>query len=327
MYYHRIIVNFTKLSSGNKFILHILVNIPQDGTDLAVYPQNFTGVYMIAYGISSTVSNIDPDKVYDYHTAFDIQPTQVVYNVDINANNKKILNIALDRNSDNSAATVGMVKKIEPFTTNYTYRKYYEVFCDFTDANSYVLNKRSSGIVITGLNPNISIPNRAINDIMKDGLNISNYTITFTPPGNNSQFSLCIVFYHWRNRSFSLVKKSTNHNRTFLTIKYDKYNNKLSLIINQLNQSFIIPSIFNGKKLVLFVAENFNTNVTKVKLSNYSSTLTIPAAIYSHFQKFEFTNEDGVLSKIMFSPNFYDFDSEQFHQTILQEKLDGTYIS
>ena len=37
----------------------------------------------------------DPDKVYDYHTAFDIKPTQVVYNVDINANNKKILNIAL----------------------------------------------------------------------------------------------------------------------------------------------------------------------------------------------------------------------------------------
>ena len=41
MYYHRIIVNFRKLSSGNKFFLHILVNIPQDGTDLAVYPRQF----------------------------------------------------------------------------------------------------------------------------------------------------------------------------------------------------------------------------------------------------------------------------------------------
>ena len=30
MYYHRIIVYFKKLSSGNKFFLHILVNIPQD---------------------------------------------------------------------------------------------------------------------------------------------------------------------------------------------------------------------------------------------------------------------------------------------------------
>ena len=109
MYYHRIIVNFKKLSSGNKFFLHILVNITQDGTDRAVYPRQFSGVYMIAYGITSTVSNIDPDKVYDYHTAFDIHPTEVVYNVDINANQKAIKNIKLDRNSDNSAATVKMV--------------------------------------------------------------------------------------------------------------------------------------------------------------------------------------------------------------------------
>ena len=89
MYYHRIIVNFKKLSSGNKFFLHILVNIPQDGTDLAVYPRQFSGVYIITYGIVGKISNIDPDKVYDYHTAFDIKPTEVMYNVDINANNKK----------------------------------------------------------------------------------------------------------------------------------------------------------------------------------------------------------------------------------------------
>ena len=74
MYYYRII-NFRKLSSGNRFFLHISVNIPQAGTDLAVYPRQFTGVYMIAYGIVGTFANIDPDKVYDYHTAFDIKPT------------------------------------------------------------------------------------------------------------------------------------------------------------------------------------------------------------------------------------------------------------
>ena len=62
MYCHRIIANFKKLLTGNPFFLHILVNIPQDGSDLAIYPKNFTGVYMIAYGIMSKVSNIDPDK-------------------------------------------------------------------------------------------------------------------------------------------------------------------------------------------------------------------------------------------------------------------------
>ena len=148
MYYHRIIVNFKKLSTGNKFFLHFLVNIPQEGADLAVYPSQFVGVYLITYGIVGKISNIDPDKVYDYHSAFDIKPTEVVYNVDINANNKKILNINLDRNSNNSAATVEMVNEIHPFTKNYIYRKYFEDFFDVNDSNIYVLNKSSSGLYL-----------------------------------------------------------------------------------------------------------------------------------------------------------------------------------
>ena len=170
MYYHRIIVNFRKLSTGNKFFLHILVNIPQDGTDLAVYPRQFSGVYIITYGIVGTFSNIDPDKVYDYHTAFDIHPTQVVYNVDINANNKKILNIALDKNSNNSAATVGMVKEIRSFTTNNIYRQYFEEFYDFTDADRYGINIGSSGVIINSLKPNITLPNsRGRRGVLRSG--------------------------------------------------------------------------------------------------------------------------------------------------------------
>ena len=128
MYYHRIIVNFRKLLVSNKFFLHILVNIPNDKNDLALYPVQFLGCYIITYGIMGKFNNIDPDKVYDYHTAFDILPTEVKYNVDINTNNKKILNIALDRNSNNSAATVAMVNELVDFTSNIVYRKYLKIF-------------------------------------------------------------------------------------------------------------------------------------------------------------------------------------------------------
>ena len=178
MYYHRIMVNFKKLSTGNKFFLHFLVNIPQEGTDLAVYPRQFQGVYLITYGIVVKISNIDPDKVYDYHTAFDIKPTEVMYNVDINANNKKILNINLDRNSNNSAATVKMVNEIIPFTKNYIYKKYFEDFFDFNDSNIYVLNKNSSGVVFNSLSSitgnsarNITLPTKTIDNIKDGGLN------------------------------------------------------------------------------------------------------------------------------------------------------------
>ena len=137
MYYHRIIVNFRKLPSGGyRYFLHILVDIDKRGYGIYRYPKGFKGVYMIAYGIVGTVSNIDPDKVYDYHTAFDIKPTEVVYNVDINANQKEIKNIKLDRNSDNSAATVALVKEIAPFTKNALYRLYFSEVYDFANADS-----------------------------------------------------------------------------------------------------------------------------------------------------------------------------------------------
>ena len=153
MYYHRIIVNFKKLlTAGNTFFLHILVHIPQDGSDLAIYPKKFSGVFIIAYGVVSKVSNIDPDKVYDYHKAFKIEPKQVVYNVDINTNNKRILNINLDKTQSTSAATVGMVKELIPFTKNLVYRRYFEIFYDFTDVNNYGLRTGSSGVIINVLN-------------------------------------------------------------------------------------------------------------------------------------------------------------------------------
>ena len=213
MYYHRIIVNFRKLSTGNKFFLHILVNIPQDGTDLAVYPRQFLGVYLITYGIVGRFSNIDPDKVYDYHTAFEIKPTEVLYNVNLNANNKKIMNVNLDRNNNNSAATVGMVKELNPHTINNLYTEIFEEVYDFTNAANYKLSSTASGIVFNYLSSSsgntlrdMRIPDKTIDNIRKEGLNVSGYNVSFSPPIGITKYTLCIVFYLWKNRTFLLTK-------------------------------------------------------------------------------------------------------------------------
>ena len=87
-----------------------------------------------------------------------------------------------------------------------------------------------------------------------------------------------------------------------------------------------MPSDFDGKKIVIWLTENFNSNITKVKISNYSAILSLPIVRYTNEQEFVFRTEDGVLSKIMYSPNFYDDDSEQYHKVMLQEKLNGSYI-
>ena len=332
MYYHRIIVNFRKLSSGNKFFLHILVDILRGGYNLATYPNQFSGVYIIAYGNKGTFSNIDPDKVYDYHTAFDIKPTEVVYNVDINANQKAIKNIKLDRNSDNSAATVAMVKELAPYTVNNLYRKYFEEVFDFTDANNYKLSRGVSGVVfnylksITGDSTrDMGIPNRTIDDIKKDGLNITNYKVGFTINTGIQKYTLCVVFQLWRNRDFRLTKEDKN-GRRLVHLFYNNTNNKITLTVNNKNNDLTLPSSFNGKKIVVWLIEDSSQNITKVKLSNYNSILSLSVVHNSLDQDFVFMTKDGLLDKILFSTNFYDTDSEQYHKVMLQEKLDGSYV-
>ena len=334
MYYHRIIINFRKLLSYSRFFLHVSVNIPQSGTDLLVYPRQFTGVYMIAYGIVGTFANIDPDKVYDYHTAFDISPTEVKYNVDINLNQKSIKNIRSDPNDLTSAATIGQINGLTKFTINNLYRSYFEEVFDFTDASNYGLISGASGVAFNSLISisgnsarNISIfPNKTIDYIKKGGLDVGGSNINFSPSSGVTKYTLFIVFYHWRNRNFSLIKKDPSNSNFLLKLNYNKTNNKVNLTIHKTTQNIDIPSRFNGKKIVIYIAESFSAGVTKVKISDYSSSITMSAVNYNHNQQFVFTNEDGVLSKILFSSNFYNTDSDQYHKVILQEKLDGAYI-
>ena len=145
----------------------------QSGIDLNTYSSNFNKYYLIVYGILGETMDLDPDKTYDYHAAFDIKPTEVVYNVDLDMNRKKILNIVPDKTTNNSAATVKMVKdletKLSPYTKHNVYREIFEEFYDLSDASIYKLQTRPSGIVFIGLLPNIYFTHMYIVDIEKGG--------------------------------------------------------------------------------------------------------------------------------------------------------------
>ena len=114
-----------------------------------------------------------------------------------------------------------MVKELVPFTKNYVYRQYFKEFYDFTDANIYGLSRGSSGIVFNLLRPNISIPNRRITNTKEDGLDVRGYDVSFRHFGVTS-YSLCIVFYHRRDRNFSIIKKNSDNNEILLKLYYDK---------------------------------------------------------------------------------------------------------
>ena len=170
------------------------------------------------------------------------------------------------------------------------------------------------------------MPNRTIDDIRKEGINVSNYNISFSPPSGITKYTLCIVFYHWRNRKFYIRKRDSNSRAILLSLHYTNIGYTVNLFVNNVLRKFTTPSSFNGKRIVVWLAEDFSQNITKAKISNYNSILSLQVVRYANEQEFEFTTEDGVLSKIMYSPNFYDTDSEQYHKVMLQEKLNGSYI-
>ena len=170
------------------------------------------------------------------------------------------------------------------------------------------------------------IPDKTIDNIRKEGLNVNRYFITFFPPVGITKYTLCIVFYLWRNRNFYLAKTDSNSLNILLTLAYSSLGNEVSLNVNKPKSSFTLPNDFNGTKIVLWLTENFNANITKVKISNYSAILSLQTVHYSNEQYFAFRTDDGVISKIMFSSNFYDDDSEQYHKVMLQEKLNGSYV-
>ena len=128
---------------------------------------------------------------------------------------------------------------------------------------------------------------------------------------------------------FSIKKKVLNGQTkllNLLNLYYTTTGNTINLDVNRVRRQLTLPSSFNGKKIVIWLAEDFSQNITKAKISNYSAILSLPIVHYSNEQELEFRTADGVLSKIMYSPNFYDVDSGQYHKVLLQEKLNGSYV-
>ena len=340
MYYIKIIVNFQKTVSGTFYSLDLYVIIHQKGIDLNTYPKNWTNNWMIAYGVFGKVSSIDPQKTYDYHTAFDIKPTEVVYKVDLDMNRKKILNIAPDRTKNNSAATAKMVKDLEtkfsPHAKNNAYREIFEEFYDFSNAGiSKIVDRgQPSGIVVNGLLPNIHFTSMNIANIWEGGLRIQNEPVSLTLLGKRS-FTLCVVMRLWLNRSMYIKTFMRNEADEKPHLIYDKTTKKLTLQTNGLKAgstnetSITLLNSFNDERVVFWLTKKDTGGdlTVKASFSNHSATLTLSSALASQSNyTFRISSEDAVIYKITYTPNFHDLDSREFHQIMLQKKLNGSYV-
>ena len=116
---------------------------------------------------------------------------------------------------------------------------------------------------------------------------------------------------------------------------YDKTTKKLKLQTNGLKAgstnetSITLLNSFNGKRVVFWLTKKGTGGdfTVKASVSNYSGTMTLSSELASQSNyTFKISSEDAIIHKVMYSPNFYDFDSREFHTILVQEKLNGSYV-
>ena len=309
MYYHRVIVSFTKNSSGRSFF-HVTVNIPEVGSDMISYPNEFTKFYVVVYGINGAVGNIDPDKSYDYHTAFDVQSSQVVYNVPINMNNKAITNLRADTNSS-SAATFGSVSELRDLNKKYFYKNMFDEIWDFTLADKYdFTSSGSSSSIRFGFNAlrglidntkKITFANKTLNNIKYGGLDMNNYYVDIPLNQNQGNLVLIIVFYYWSNNNFTITRFDNNANRKLFEIMYDKIARRLSFESGGRRNAHNMPNVTPGSKIVIWIDHRATTTLN-VRIGDSSVYNLIGFGnVRAASQKVRFYTQGGFLNKVMIS--------------------------
>ena len=117
---------------------------------------------------------------------------------------------------------------------------------------------------------------------------------------------------------------------------YDKTTKKLKLQTNGLGAgstnetSITLLNSFDSKRVVFWLTKKGTGGdlTVKASVSNYSGTLTLSSNLASQSNyTFRIFSDDAVIYRVMYSPNFYDFDSSEFHTILLvQEKLNGSYV-
>ena len=160
-----------------------------------------------------------------------------------------------------------------------------------------------------------------IANIEEGGLRIQNKPISLRLFGKKS-FTLCVVMQLWLNRNMYIKTFMRDGADEKPHLIYDKTTKKLKLQTNGLTGSTYETSItllnsFNGKRVVFWLTKKGTGGdlTVKASISNHSGTLTLSSALASQSTyTFRIFSEDATIYKIMYTPNFHDLDSIEFHK-------------
>ena len=310
--------------------------------------------YLVFYGVKEWVDTV-PSEIYDhvletgmfeydngnmkiFHD-IDLNNNKIINSSGIDMNNHKIENLS-DATNTNDAINKGQLdivlnklNELIPHIKNYRYRALFkENFYDLTETHNFVLKSNVDNVIIQRVKPNLNIDtDLPISSFSSNGL-LFNHRIRFHYSdmySSSTPVTFFMSFIHNTQKTGTIFfsHEFAPTRPTFPTFLITP--DKIVIIINQVRHEHSIPADLINKKNFIWICcqgGHFIRPVFKMSIGNEQSYIqgsTSGGRAPSHTLSI---NYDVIVNKIGIINRFYDINSPEHHQIILEEKLNGTKL-
>ena len=310
--------------------------------------------YLVFYGVKEWVDTV-PSEIYDhvletgmfeydngnmkiFHD-IDLNNNKIINSSGIDMNNHKIENLS-DATNTNDAINKGQLdivlnklNELIPHIKNHRYRAIFkENFYDLTETHNFVLKSNVDNVIIQRVKPNLNIDtDLPISSFSSNGLLFNqrirlHYSDMYS---SSTPVTFFMSFIHNTQKTGTIFfsHEIAPTRPTFPTFLITP--DKIIIVINRVRHEHSIPADLINKKNFIWICYHggFIANpVSKMSIGNEQSYIQggMPRGrTPSHTLSI---NYDVIVNKIGIINRFYDINSPEHHQIILEEKLNGTKL-
>ena len=310
--------------------------------------------YLVFYGVKEWVDTV-PSEIYDhvletgmfeydngnikiFHD-IDLNNNKIINSSGIDMNNHKIENLS-DATNTNDAINKGQLdlvlnklNELIPHIKNYRYRAIFgENFYDLTETHNFVLKSNVNNVIIQRVKPNLNIDtDLPISSFSSNGLlfnhRIRLYYLDMYSSSTPVTFFMSFIHNTQKTGTIFFSHELAPAQPTFPTFLITP--DKIVIIINRVRHEHSIPADLINKKNFIWICYNgggYTRPISKMSIGNEQSYIQggmTGGRASSHTLSIDY---DVILNKIGIINRFYDINSPEHHQIILEEKLNGTKL-
>ena len=310
--------------------------------------------YLVFYGVKEWVDTV-PSEIYDHvletgmfeydngnmkiFRDIDLNNNKIINSSGIDMNNHKIENLS-DATNTNDAINKGQLdivlnklNELIPHIKNYRYRAIFkENFYDLTETHNFVLKSNVNNVFIQRVKPNLNIDtDLPISSFSSNGLlfnhRIRLYYLDMYSSRTPVTFFMSFIHNTHKTGTIFFSQEDAPTQPTFPTFLITP--DKIVIIINRVRHEHSIPAVLINKKMFIWICYQgggYVNPVSKMSIGNEQSYIQggiTRGRAPSHTLSIDY---DVIVNKIGIINRFYDINSPEHHQIILEEKLNGTKL-